>query len=137
MVAEVHSDGRTIFLSSHDLNEVEQTCTRVGIIREGRIVRIGGVAEVKDIKRYVITITFAEAVPAAEFAKLDGVTEAEALADGRGLRLSVSGSADAVIKAAAKYPVVSLISHEPSLEDIFLRYYEGDGQVAKESSGVV
>ena len=137
MVAEVHAEGRTIFLSSHDLTEVEQTCTRVGIIREGRMVRIGGVAEVKDIKRYVITITFANPVPADDFAKLDGVTGTETVAGGRGLRLSVSGSADAVIKAAAKYPVVSLTSHEPSLEDIFLRYYENDGQVAREAGSVV
>jgi ABC-2 type transport system ATP-binding protein len=137
MVAEVHGEGRTVFLSSHDLTEVEQTCTRVGIIREGRMVRIGGVAEVKDIKRYVVTITFADPVPADVFAKLDGVTETEALAGGRGLRLTVSGSADAVIKTAAKYPVVSLTSHEPSLEDIFLRYYEGDGQVAREAGSVV
>jgi ABC-2 type transport system ATP-binding protein len=137
MVAEVHAEGRTVFLSSHDLTEVEQTCTRVGIIREGRMVRIGGVAEVKDIKRYVITITFANPVPAEVFAKLDGVTSTETVADGRGLRLSVSGSADAVIKEAAKHPVVSLTSHEPSLEDIFLRYYENDGQVAKEAGRVV
>jgi ABC-2 type transport system ATP-binding protein len=136
MVAEVHGEGRTVFLSSHDLTEVEQTCTRVGIIREGRMVRIGGVAEVKDIKRYVITITFADAVPPEAFAKLDGVTDTEALAGGRGLRLTVSGSADAVIKTAAKYPVVSLTSHQPSLEDIFLRYYEGDGQVAREAGSV-
>jgi ABC-2 type transport system ATP-binding protein len=137
MVAEVHGEGRTVFLSSHDLTEVEQTCTRVGIIREGRIVRIGGVAEVKDIKRYVITITFADAVPADVFAKLDGVADTEALAGGHGLRLTVSGSADAVVKTAAKYPVVSLTSHEPSLEDIFLRYYEGDGQVDREAGSVV
>jgi ABC-2 type transport system ATP-binding protein len=137
MVKEVRDDGRTIFLSSHILSEVEQICTRVGIIREGRLVRIGGVAEVKDIKRYEITITFADAVPAEAFAKLDGVASMETLADGHALRLAVQGSADAVIKAAAQYPVVSLTSHEPSLEDIFLRYYEGDGKPAKEARSVV
>jgi ABC-2 type transport system ATP-binding protein len=49
----------------------------------------------------------------------------------------MQGPADAVVKAAAHYPVVSLTSHEPSLEEIFLRYYEGDGRAAKEVSGVV
>jgi ABC-2 type transport system ATP-binding protein len=137
MVREVRDDGRTVFLSSHILSEVEQTCSRVGIIREGRIVRVGGVAEVKDIKRYEITITFAEAVPAEAFANLDGVAKVETAADGHALRLTMQGAADAVIKAAAQHPVVSLTSHEPSLEDIFLRYYEGDGQAAKEVSGVV
>ena len=137
MVKEVRDEGRTIFLSSHILSEVEQTCTRVGIIRAGQLVRVGGVAEVKDIKRYEITIMFANAVPAEAFKTLDGVAQVETLADGHALRLVMQGGADAVIKAAANYAVVSLTSHEPSLEDIFLRYYEGDGQVVKEARHVV
>src|SRR5205809_8131487 len=59
MVKDARDEGRTVFLSSHVLSEVEKTCTRVGIIREGRLVRIGGVHELKDIKRYEITISFA------------------------------------------------------------------------------
>ncbi len=137
MVKEVRDEGRTVFLSSHILNEVEQTCTRVGIIREGRLVRVGGVAELKDIKRYEVTITFAQAVPAEAFKTLEGVEQVESLADGQTLRLTVSGALDAVVKAAAQYAVVTLTSHEPSLEDIFLRYYEGDGLAAKEASHVV
>ncbi len=137
MVKEVRDDGRTVFLSSHILTEVEQTCHRVAIIREGRLVRIGGVAELKDIKVHEVLITFAEAVPAAEFAHLPGVEQAETLTDGYTLRLTVSGGIDAIVKAAAHHSVVTLSSHEPSLEDIFLRYYEGDGAVAKEASHVV
>ncbi len=129
MVKEVHDDGRTVFLSSHILSEVEQMCSRVGIIREGRLVRVGGVAEIKDIKRHEITITFANAVPADAFRSLSGVAQVDAMPGGNSLRLTVQGGADAVIKAAARYPVVTLTSHEPSLEEIFLRYYEGDGQV--------
>jgi ABC-2 type transport system ATP-binding protein len=49
----------------------------------------------------------------------------------------MQGPADAVVKAAARYPVISLTSHEPSLEDIFLRYYEADGLATKEARGVV
>jgi ABC-2 type transport system ATP-binding protein len=123
-------------LSSHALSEVEKTCTTVGIIREGRLVRIGDVAEVKAIKRYEVTITFANPVPAEAFKKVDGVIDAEALSHGHGVRLTMQGSADAVIKAAAQYPVVSLTSYEPSLEDIFLRYYEGDGPRATEADHV-
>jgi len=137
MVKEVRDEGRTVFLSSHILSEVEQTCTRVGIIREGQLVRVGGVAELKDIKRHEITITFANAVPAEAFKTLDGVAQVETLADGHTLRLTMQGEADAVIKAAAQYAVVNLTSHEPSLEDIFLRYYEGDGQALTEASHVV
>jgi ABC-2 type transport system ATP-binding protein len=136
MVKEARDEGRTVFLSSHVLSEVEKTCTRVGIIRDGSLVRIGDVAEVKAIKRYEITITFASAVPADSFKSLDGVLEVESLNRGHGVRLAMQGPADAVIKAAARFPVVSLASYEPSLEDIFLRYYEGDGSPARETDHV-
>jgi ABC-type multidrug transport system ATPase subunit len=126
LVRETREDGRTIFLSSHILSEVEQNCTRVGIIREGRIIRVGGVDEVKDIKRYEITISFAEKVPPEAFATLPGVAGAVAVNGGTEVRLSMSGPADAVIKAAAQHPVIGLTSHEPSLEEIFLRYYEAE-----------
>src|SRR6266849_3030415 len=137
MVREARDDGRTVFLASHVLSEVEKTCNRVGIIRDGSIVRIGDVAEVKAIKRYEITITFASAVPAETFKTLEGVAEVETLDHGHAVRLAMQGSADAVIKAAARFPVVSLTSYEPSLEDIFLRYYEAEGVPAKEAQGVV
>jgi ABC-2 type transport system ATP-binding protein len=136
MVKEAREEGRTIFLSSHVLSEVEKTCTRVAIIREGRIVRIGGVAELKDIKRYEVTISFAQPVSADSFKNVEGVAEVEQLNNGHALRLAMQGPADAVIKAAAQYPVVSLTSYEPSLEDIFLRYYEADGE-RKEEAGVL
>ena len=137
MVVEARDTGQTVFLSSHIMSEVEQTCNRVGIIREGQLVRVGGITELKDIKRYEITIRFANPVSAEAFKTLDGVVQVEKVADGHTLRLTIQGEADAVIKAAAQYPVVTLTSHEPSLEDIFLRYYEGDGQLAREADHVV
>jgi ABC-2 type transport system ATP-binding protein len=137
MVKEARDEGRTVFLSSHVLSEVEKTCTRVGIIRDGRLVRVGGVHELTDIKRYEVTISFAEPVSTDAFKRLDGVVEVESLNEGHAVRVAIQGSADAVIKTAAHYPVVSLTSYEPSLEDIFLRYYEADGAPAKEAAGVV
>ena len=137
MVDELGREGRSVLLSSHVLSEVEQWCSRVAIIREGHIVRVGDVAEVKDIKRYEITIVFATPVPAEVFERLDGVVRAETTAGGHGLRLTMHGTADAVIKAAAQYPVISISSHEPSLEDIFLRYYEVDGRAVREATRVV
>jgi ABC-2 type transport system ATP-binding protein len=125
LVHEAQAAGSTVFLSSHILSEVEQTCSRVAIIREGRIVRTGGVAELKDIRRYEVTIKFADAVPLAVFENLAGVRRVEALNNGHAVRIEMEGGADPVIKAAARYNVVSLTSYEPSLEDIFMRYYEG------------
>ncbi|GHO46639.1 ABC transporter ATP-binding protein [Ktedonospora formicarum] len=137
MVLEVRDDGRTVFLSSHILTEVEQTCNRVAIIRGGQLARVGLIEELKDIKHQEMTIVFASAVPVEVFKGLEGVEQVEALADGRTLRIAVQGQADAVIKEAARYSVVSLSSHEPSLEDIFMRYYESDGVAAREASHVV
>jgi len=128
MVKEVRDEGRTVFLSSHVLSEVERNCTRVGIIRTGELVRVGGIHELKDIKRYEITIVFTDSVPPKAFDGLEGVAHVDALPDGRSIRLAIQGSADAVIKAAAQHRVISLTSHEPSLEDIFLRYYQADGR---------
>jgi ABC-2 type transport system ATP-binding protein len=139
LVREAREEGRTVFLSSHVLSEVEKTCTRVAIIREGRLVQVGGVHELKDIKRYEVTISFAEPVSAEAFRSVDGVAGVETLNNGHGVRIAMQGAADAVIKAAARYPVVSLTSYEPSLEDIFLKYYEADGEkasAAKEPAGV-
>src|SRR5438445_1917990 len=102
MVFDARDEGRTVFLSSHVLSEVEKTCTRVGIIREGSLVKVGDIADLKDIKRYEITISFAHPVPAGTFEKLDGVVEVETLNNGSAVRLAMQGAADAVIKAAAQ-----------------------------------
>ncbi len=137
MVIEARNAGQTVFLSSHILTEVEQTCNRVGIIREGQLVRVGSVAELKDIKRLEVVITFADVVPVEAFQQLPGVEQVQQLPDGHTLRVTVLGALDTVVKAAAQHPIVTLTSHEPSLEDIFLRYYEGDNQATKEASHVV
>ena len=138
MVHEASGEGRTVFLSSHVLSEVEKTCSRVGIIREGKLVQVAGVSDLKKMKRVEITIVFGEQVPADAFAKVEGVAEVESVNGGNALRIAMQGPADAVIKAAARYPVVSVSSFEPSLEDIFLRYYEAEaGTPAKESANVV
>ncbi|MGH7764258.1 MAG: ATP-binding cassette domain-containing protein [Candidatus Dormibacteraceae bacterium] len=136
LVAEVRAEGRTVLLSSHFLTEVEQTCTRVAIIRDGRLVRVGGLAELKDIKVHEVTIAFADAAPLAEFKGLPGVAKVEALDGGRSLRLTVQGGLDAVVKAAAHHSVVTFTTHEPSLDDVFMRYYKADREPQLELSHV-
>jgi ABC-2 type transport system ATP-binding protein len=131
MVAEVRGDGRTVFLSSHILSEVEAICDRVGIIRDGRLVRAGGVAELKDIRRHEVDLTFASEPVADAFRHLAGVESLEALPDGRTLRLVVHGDIDSVVKMAARYPLTTFLSHEPSLEDVFLRFYQDEGAAAR------
>ena len=137
MVAEVRGDGRTVVLSSHILSEVESVCERVGIIREGRLVRVGGVAELKDIRRHELALTFAGEPSVDAFRDLTGVERVDALPDGRTLRLIVHGDIDPVLKMAARYHVTSVVSHEPSLEDVFLRFYQDDGGAAREDAAGV
>jgi ABC-2 type transport system ATP-binding protein len=137
MVGEVRAEGRTVLISSHVLSEVESMCDRVGIIREGRLARIGGVAELKDIKRHEVELTFAAVPPADAFRGLDGVERVEAAPDGRTLRITVQGGIDAVVKVAAQYPLVNFVSREPSLEDIFMRYYQDEGAPGRKDTGRV
>jgi ABC-type multidrug transport system ATPase subunit len=138
MVAEVRSEGRTVFLSSHILSEVESMCDRVGIIRDGRLVRVGSVVELKDIKRHEVDLTFTTAPPADVFRGVAGVEHLELLPDGRTLRVTIQGDIDPLIKMAARYTLANFVSREPSLEDVFLRFYQNGGEAPRKApSGVV
>ncbi len=121
LLAEVKADGRTVFLSSHVLPEVEKVCDRVGIIREGRLVAVEEVASLKAKALRRLEIRFAAAVPPAAFEGLPGVRDVRV--ENGSLHCTDVGALDAVVKAAAQFEVVDLISHEPSLEEIFLAYY--------------
>jgi len=136
MVREAIGWGATVLLSSHILSEVEELCDEVAIIREGRLARVGRVAEIKDIKRQQFTLVFAAPVPTDAFATLPGVTRIDVADGGRTLHVSVQGTPDAVVKAAAQHPVVSLSSYEPSLEDIFLHYFDAGDPPAGATSDV-
>jgi ABC-2 type transport system ATP-binding protein len=125
LVEEVRAEGRTVFLSSHVMPEVERLCDRVGIIREGRLVAIEDIGDLKARAVRTLEIHFARPVPTEAFSGLPGVREIEAHGDS--LRLSVAGSLDAIVKAAGRFEVVDLASHEPSLEDIFLAFYGRGG----------
>jgi ABC-2 type transport system ATP-binding protein len=121
MVQEVRAEGRTVFLSSHVMPEVERLCDRVGIIREGRLIAVEDIGHLKARAIRTLEIHFARPVPADAFEGLPGVREVEA--HDQVVRLTVSGSLDAVVKEAGRFPVLDLVSHERSLEDIFLAFY--------------
>jgi ABC-2 type transport system ATP-binding protein len=130
MAAEVKADGRTVFLSSHNLAEVEHTCDRVGIIRDGQLVRVDTVATLTDIKHHVVELTFTQAASPAWFSGLPGVREVAAEQGGQSLRLTVQGDLGAVLQAAAQHGATNLTTREPTLEEIFLRYYEPETAAA-------
>ena len=121
IVEEVRREGRTVFLSSHVMPEVERLCDRVGIIREGRLVAVEDVGDLRARQVRTLEIHFATPPRPDLFEGLPGVKDVTI--NGDAARVTVTGSIDPVIKAAARFEVIDLKSHEPTLEDIFLTYY--------------
>ena len=121
ILKEAVAAGASVFLSSHILSEVEKTCQRVAIIREGRLVRVGTVDALRDLAHHQVELRFAGDVPAAVFAGLPGVSDV--IVDDHVLRLRVSGAITPVVQAAAGYELLDFVSREPSLEETFLAQY--------------
>ncbi|HST33730.1 MAG TPA: ABC transporter ATP-binding protein [Solirubrobacteraceae bacterium] len=122
-VHEAKQRGQTVFLSSHILSEVEALCDRVGILRNGRLVDEGTLAELRHLGAQTVEVTFAG--PAPELPSLPGVSVVQA--GSNALRCEVTGSVGPLIAALAPHPVVALTSREPSLEEIFLHHYAISG----------
>ncbi|GAA3244523.1 ATP-binding cassette domain-containing protein [Streptomyces lavendulae] len=119
-VAEARDAGRTILLSSHILSEVETLCDRVSIIRAGRTVETGTLAELRHLTRTSITAELAG--PPNGIAHLPGVYDV----DVRGLKVSLQADTDkldAVLRSLTASGVRSLTSTPPTLEELFLRHY--------------
>jgi ABC-2 type transport system ATP-binding protein len=125
MVREAKANGQTVFMSSHVMSEVQQTADRVGIIRQGALVAVERVEDLRERAVRKIEIHFDAPVPAAEFAALPGVSDLTV--DGATLRCRLDGRADALVKAAARHTVVALLSEEPDLEELFFTYYTRKG----------
>jgi len=120
-IEEAKARGQTVFLSSHILSEVEALCDRVGILREGRLVDEGTLAQLRHLGAQTVEVTFAGRAPS--LAPLPGVAAQSA---GRNAtRFEVTGEIGPLIAALAGHPVAGLTSREPSLEEIFLHHYDG------------
>ena len=128
LLNETKKEGRTVFHSSHILPEVEKVCDRVGIIRQGRLVTVETIESLKSHSVRQLEILFTGTVPKDKFINIPGVRDI-VLQDNI-LTCTVVGSLDALVKAAAQFEVVNIISHEPTLEEIFMTYYnEGKNDV--------
>jgi ABC-2 type transport system ATP-binding protein len=113
--------GRTVFLSSHELDQVEQVAGRVGIIREGRLIAIEEIAALarRAVRRVEVRLAAGSTIDGLE--RVEGVSDVES-ADGV-VRLRVEGAMDALIKELAQHPVETLTSETPDLDEVFLGYY--------------
>jgi ABC-2 type transport system ATP-binding protein len=132
LVREARAAGRTVFLSSHIIDEVDRTCDRVAIIREGRLVQVDEVAAIRRLAFHHVELTFGAPVPAAEFEALPNVSEVSA--DDSTLTMRVAGPIGPVLRAAAHHDLADVISREPNLEDVFLAHYGSDGDRAAMAS---
>jgi len=131
LIGEVVAEGRTVFLSSHVLPEVERIADRVGIIREGNLVAVASVAELKERAMRRIELRFAAPVDTTAFDGVPGVRSAVSGDSGRVIELQIEGSVDAAIKAAAHYEIVNLVSHDGDLEEAFLAFYSAPEEAGR------
>jgi ABC-2 type transport system ATP-binding protein len=118
---EAVKDGATVFLSSHILSEVEKSCDRVAIIRDGRIAQLDTVEGLRDLAHHQVELRFSGAVPTSAFETLPGVSDLHQ--DDHVLRMRVAGAITPVVRAAAQYELLDFVSREPSLEETFLAQY--------------
>jgi ABC-2 type transport system ATP-binding protein len=121
LVREAQGEGRTVFLSSHILSEVERTCDRVAIIRDGRLVKVDSVEGLRDLAHHEVELRFADGVPTSAFAGLPGVSDVRV--EEHTLRMRVSGPITPVVQAAAQHELLDFVSREPTLEETFLAQY--------------
>ncbi len=122
LIAEAKADGATVFLSSHVLSEVEHVCERVGIIRHGRLVKVGRLEELHEMHVRKVDVEFAGPAQPQLIANLPGVEDVQS--NQRHVTFTARGSFEPLLDALAGQHVVNLSSHEPSLEEVFLTYYE-------------
>jgi ABC-2 type transport system ATP-binding protein len=125
LLDEVRRDGRTVFLSSHTLSEVDRVADRVAILRAGRLVVVDTLAQLRSVALRRWEIEFAHPSDPGEFRRLEAVHEVEAV--GNRLQIAFEGSADEIVKTAARHQVTEIRTRDSDLEEIFLRYYR-DGQ---------
>jgi ABC-2 type transport system ATP-binding protein len=108
-----------VFLSSHILSEVEALCDRVAILRRGRLVETGTLAEMRHLSAVTVEATFDGPIP--DLAKVPGVTAVRT--NGSLAHLEVNGSVEPLLRVLAECQVTKLLSREPSLEELFLALY--------------
>ena len=122
-IAERSRQGRTIFMSSHVLSDVERVCDRVGIIREGKMVAVQQIETLKSKMGQAVTVDFNEEPNPDDFT-FPGISAVEV--SGRRLSLRVTGNYDGLLHVLSRYKVAKLVAEDYSLDDLFLEYYEHD-----------
>ena len=123
LLSKFKSRGRTVFLSSHNLPEVERLCDRVGIIRDGTLVAVEAVSELRSRKLRQLEVVLAGEPPDGDLV-LPGVVSLQR--EGRRMRFVVRGDINPLVRELARLDLEDLVLEPPHLEDIFMEYYRPD-----------
>lgn len=121
VLLEMRDSGSTIFISSHNLPEVERLCDRVAIIKEGKLVAVENIKELGDKKLHKIEVRFGDKFDKSEF-KISGVDKIEEVTDG--LIITVSGDLNNILQIIIKHKILDFEISHASLEDVFMKFYE-------------
>ena len=120
LILEMKKRGKTVFFSSHILSEVERVCDRVGILREGILVALHEISDLKKVRLKTIEVTFTQELDESIF-RLQGVRKIEKNA--RTVRLWIDANINTILRTISEYPIDNISCRDASLEDIFLEYY--------------
>ena len=131
MMNEFRDKGKTVFLSSHVLSEVQAICDRVGILRDGDLKAVQSVDALTNVEFRWVHVQFRDGVPGdvtAQLGAMEAVSELQT--DGKTARMRLTGDFDPMLRAVSAGYVEQMQIEEPTLEDIFLAYYSGEGDGA-------
>ncbi len=122
-IHEARDRGQTVFLSSHIMSEVEALCDRVALLRDGKLVEVGSLAEMQHLSALTVEARFSGSTP--DLSGLDGITVVDT--GPNMVRCHVRGSIEPLLRALVGTGVTGLLSREPSLEELFLAQYGNVG----------
>ncbi len=127
LMKEARDQGRTVFLSSHILSEVQQICERVAILRDGKLQAVERVADLTRVQFHWVTLTFRQAVDPVRLRAIPGVTEVSVPGKApETLHFKLTGDFDPVLRAVNDLYLAEIRVQEPNLEEIFLEFYGGN-----------
>jgi len=119
---EEQARGKTIFMSSHIMSDVEKVCQRVAVIRQGELVTVEEVEKLREKAGQRVTVEFGDPVTEEELTRIPGVSMVRQT--NQHYQFNVSGSMDPLIKALSRHEVILLHAEEAPLEEVFLKFYE-------------
>ena len=121
---EEQARGKTIFMSSHIMSDVEKVCQRVAVIRQGELVTVEEVEALREKAGQRVTVEFGDTVAPEELARIPGVSTVSKNNNNSSYHFNISGNMDPLIKALSRHEVIRLQAEEAPLEEVFLKFYE-------------